>query len=198
MVDEASGALGCSVAVEPLAETVAATALPPPSRRAKLVPVTLATEMGSLKVALTLVPRLTFPPPLAGVTAVTAGGVVSAGIVVNDHVKSEASAFPAVSLIPAEPPTSVAVYVVPACRLALGCSVAVEPLADTEAATALPPPSRRTKLVPVTLAGEMGSLKVALTPVPRLTSVAPFAGLTLDTVGGVVSARLVTKTTSTQ
>ena len=78
MVDEASGALGCSVAVEPLAETVAATALPPPSRRAKLVPVTLATEMGSLKVALTLVPRLTFPPPLAGVRVLAVEHIESA------------------------------------------------------------------------------------------------------------------------
>ncbi len=77
MVDAASDAAGSSVAVEPLAATEAATALPPPSRRTKLVDVTLADEMASLKVALTAVPRLTFPAPLAGVTVETVGGVVS-------------------------------------------------------------------------------------------------------------------------
>ena len=86
MVEEARLALGCSVAVEPDAETEAATAFPPGSRRTKLVPVTLVGAIGSLKVALTPVPRLTFPPPLAGVTADTVGGVVSGAVVVNDQV----------------------------------------------------------------------------------------------------------------
>ena len=52
--------------------------------------------------------------------------------------------------------------------------------------------------MPVTLAAEIGSLKVALTLVPRPTPSAPLAGVTLETVGGVVSTRLVAKTTSTQ
>ena len=64
--------------------------------------------------------------------------------------------------------------------------------------TAFPLASRRTKLVAVTLAVAIGSLKVALTLVPRLTFDAPFAGVTLETVGGVVSTTLVAKTTSTQ
>jgi hypothetical protein len=95
--------------------------------------------------------------------------------------------------MPFEPERSIAVYVVEGWRLALGCSVAVEPLAETEAATALPPPSRRTTLVPVTLAGAIASLKVALTLVPRLTFVVPLAGVTADTVGGVVSGATVVK-----
>ncbi len=61
----------------------------------------------------------------------------------------------------------------------MGCSVAVEPLAETEAATALPFPSRSTKLDPVTLAGAIASLKVALTLVPWPTLPAPLAGVTL-------------------
>jgi hypothetical protein len=191
-VAEASAALGCSVAVEPLAEIAAGTMFPPPSRSAKVVPVTLAAEMGSLNVALTLVPTLTLAAPFGGVTAVTLGGVVSGGTVVNDHVKSAASAFPAMSLIPPEPERSVAVYVVPGCRLELGCSVALDPLLETVAAMAVPLPSRREKVVPFTLAAEIGSPKVALTLVPRLTFVAPLAGVTLATVGGVVStARVV-------
>ena len=115
---------------------------------------------------------------------------MSGTTVVNDHVKSEARAFPALSLIPLAPERSVAVYVVEGCRAALGCSVAVDPLAETVAATALAP-SRSTKLVPVTLAGAIGSLKVALTLVPRLTFTALSAGVTVETVGGVVSSTTV-------
>ncbi len=59
--------------------------------------------------ALTLVPRLTFAAPFAGVTAETVGGVVSGRTVVNDQLKSDASALPEVSLIPPEPERSVAV-----------------------------------------------------------------------------------------
>ena len=66
--------------------TVAGTVFPLASRRTKLVDVTLAVEIGSLKVALTLVPRLTFDAPLAGVTTATVGGVVSGAKVVNDQV----------------------------------------------------------------------------------------------------------------
>jgi len=112
--------------------------------------------------------------------------------VVNDQVKSDARGFPEVSLIPFGPETSVAVYVVDGCRLALGCKVAVDPLAETDAATVFAP-LRRTKLVPVTLAAEMGSLNVALTLVPTLTLAAPFAGVTLATVGGVTSGATVVK-----
>ena len=50
MVDDRSAELGCSVAVEPLAEAEALTAFPFPSRSTKLVPVTLAAEIDSLAV----------------------------------------------------------------------------------------------------------------------------------------------------
>ena len=73
------------------------------------MPVTLVGAIGSLKVALTPVPRLTFPPPLAGVTADTVGGVVSGAVVVNDQLKFDASAFPARSLIAARAGRRVAV-----------------------------------------------------------------------------------------
>src|SRR5207244_1782781 len=109
------------------AETVAGTVFPLPSRRTKLVPVTLEAEIASLKVALTLVPRLTFVAPPAGVTVATVGGVVSAASVVKDQEKSDARALPAVSLIPLPPESRVAVYVVANASEALGCSVAVAP-----------------------------------------------------------------------
>ena len=81
---------------------------------------------------------------------------------------------------------------------ALGCRVAVDPLVVRVPGTVFPPGSRSTKDVAVTLALEIGSLKVALTLVPRLALDAPLAGVTLATVGGVVSLTLVAKTTSTQ
>jgi hypothetical protein len=62
------------------------TAFPFASRRTKLVVVALALEIASLKVALTLVPRLTFVAPFAGVTPATVGGVVSGAAVVNDQL----------------------------------------------------------------------------------------------------------------
>src|SRR4051794_22520989 len=154
--------------------------------------------MASLKVALPLAPRLTFVAPLAGVTAATVGGVVSTASVVKDQEKFDVRGLPAGCLIPLAPPSRVAVYVVEDVSAALGCSVADEPLAETVAGTIFPLPSRRTKLVPVTLDAEMGSLKFALTLVPRLTFVAPLAGVTAATVGAVVSRTLVVKTTSTQ
>jgi len=108
-VEEARGELGCRVAVEPLAETEAATVFPPALRSTKLEPMTLAGAIVSLKIAVTLVPWLTAPAPFAGVTVETVGGVVSGTTVVNDQVKSAARAFPDVSLIPPEPERSVAV-----------------------------------------------------------------------------------------
>ena len=86
VVDGASVALGCSVAVDPLAETDAVTAFPLASRKTKLVAVTLAARDRLVKVALTLVPRLTFDAPFAGVTLATVGGVVSGATVVNDQL----------------------------------------------------------------------------------------------------------------
>jgi hypothetical protein len=109
VVEGARLALGCSVAVEPLTDNEAETAAPPLLRRTKLVPVTLAGAIGSLKVADNVVPTLTFVAPAAGVTAETVGAVVSGAAVVNDQVKSEASAFPARSFTPLEPERRVAV-----------------------------------------------------------------------------------------
>jgi hypothetical protein len=100
-------------------------------------------------------------------------------------------------LIPDAPPESVAVYVVDAASAEVGCKVAVEPLADTDAATGEPPASRRTNVLDVTLAAATGSLNVATTSDPTATPVAPDAGDTFATVGGVVSDAVV-KTTSTQ
>src|SRR6185312_14981924 len=100
----------CKVAVEPLPDAVAATAVPFPSRRTKFPVVTLDGAIGSLNVALMLVPGPTPVAPAAGTVLATVGGVVSGATVVNDQEKSAASALPARSFTP--PPTSVAVYVV--------------------------------------------------------------------------------------
>jgi len=96
--------------------------------------------------------------------------------------------LPAVSVIPTAPPDRVAVYVVEGASDAVGSNGAVEPLADTYAATGAPPGSRNTNVLELTLAAEIGSLNVAVTFAPAATAVAPDAGDTLDTVGGVVSA----------
>src|SRR5262245_32848989 len=55
--------------------------------------------------------------------------------VVNDQLTSAASALPATSLAPDDPPLTVAVYVVFAVRLALGSSVASIPEYVTVAVT---------------------------------------------------------------
>jgi hypothetical protein len=75
----------------------------------KLVALTLLLATGSLKVALTLVPRPTFDAPRPGVTLATVGGVVSGVAVVNDQLSFEVSGFPAWSVIPPGPPCRVAV-----------------------------------------------------------------------------------------
>jgi hypothetical protein len=91
-------------------------------------------------------------------------------------------------MIPEAPPDNVAVYVVDVASGALGCRVAVDPLADTDAATVAPSASRSTNVLDVTLDAAIGSLKVAIRSVVVATSVAPDGGDTLATVGGVVSA----------
>jgi hypothetical protein len=83
------------------------------------------------------------------------------------------------------------VYVVDGLSGAFGCRVAAEPLPDTDAATVAPPASRRTNVLDVTLDAAIGSLKVAIKSVDLPTPVAPETGVTLDTVGGVVSTAAV-------
>ena len=86
-------------------------------------------------------------------------------------------------------------------RAAFGISVAVrvDALYVTVAATRAPPPSRKSNVLAVMVAGSTGSLKVAVSEVVTLTLVAPAAGLIVVTVGGVVSVgNVVANTTSTQ
>ena len=114
-------------------------------------------------------------------------GHAAGAAVVNDHEWSAASAFPASSLTPAEPPLTVAVYVV---------SYASAPLGDEGRGRAAgrdsrrherPAGSRSSKLPGVTLAWAIASLKCAVTVRCARHPVAPAAGATLVTVGGVVS-----------
>ena len=86
-----------------------------------LVVIVLAV-IASLNVAVTFVLVETLVAPLAGLTLLTVGGVVS--IVVKDQVKFVANALPAASFTPLAPPTTVAVYVVLLASALLGVSVA--------------------------------------------------------------------------
>jgi len=64
--------------------------------------VTVLAFSGSEKVAVTLAPVLIFVAPLAGVTLLTVGGVVSDGgaaAVLNDQMFGVAKALPATSVI---------------------------------------------------------------------------------------------------
>src|SRR4051794_26443535 len=90
--------------------------------------------------------------------------------------------------MPPEPPFTVAVYVVPAASGASGRRVTAESLVETGAATKLPLASRSLKLLRLTVAGSIVSLKVAVTEAPGSTPVVPSAGIPFETVGGVVSS----------
>src|SRR5438128_7900925 len=141
-----------------------------------------------------LITRIGPPGPSVG----DGGG---AAAVVNDQVKFAASALPATSFArgSAVPPLTVAVYVFENASPKFGVSVAVgvSPPTDTEAATRAPVGSRSSNVVVLTVAGSIISLNVAVTLVETATPIAPPAGVTELTVGGVVSGALGMKTTST-
>ena len=105
-----SGAVGVSVTVnvEVLYDTVAATSAFDGSFSRTVAVVTDEARSASLKITLTAAAGLTPTAPPAGVTPTTVGGVVSASVV-NDQLASEASALPARSFTPAEPPVTTAV-----------------------------------------------------------------------------------------
>ena len=88
-----------------------------------VVLVMVDASIASLKIAETAVLRVVPVAPLAGVTDVIVGGIISA--VVNFHVKLLAKAFPATSFTPEEPPLIVAVYKVELANAADGVNVAV-------------------------------------------------------------------------
>ena len=79
--------------------------------------------IASLKIAETVVLISAPVAPLAGVTDVIVGGIISA--VVNFHVKLLPKGFPATSFTPEEPPVIVAVYKVELANAADGVRVAV-------------------------------------------------------------------------
>ena len=77
-------------------------------RSTKVDVVSVELRIGSLNVALTPVVVLTAVAPLAGVTAVTVGGVGSDTTVVKDQRKLLAMGLPARSFTPPAPPMTVA------------------------------------------------------------------------------------------
>src|SRR3954466_5802653 len=129
------------------------------------------------------------------------GGGGGGPAVVNDQVKSAASALPAESLIPVGPDFSVAVYAVEKASEEDGSSVTFSVPASqaTLAATAAPPGPRSVNVEVPTVAESSGSLKVAVRFADAATAGAPEAGDTETTVGGVESVPPeVENTTSTQ
>jgi hypothetical protein len=98
---------------------------------------------------------------------------------------------------PVAPPLTVAVYVVPLASGELGVSVAVSVAASyATVAGTLDGPCKVNELV-VIVVGSMGLLNVAVALAPVATAVAPFAGATEVTVGGIGPEEVV-NTTSTQ
>jgi hypothetical protein len=84
----------------------------------------------SLKITVMLPVRLAFVALLLGLREVTLGAVVSAGAAAVVKVQvTGASRLPAASRIAVGPPVNVAVYAVPAVRLAVGFSVATRVVA---------------------------------------------------------------------
>src|SRR5262249_6033699 len=112
-----------------------------------------------------------------------------ADAVVNDHVKSPASAFPAASFTPLAPPLTVAVYKVFAARAAAGVSVARRFAASyaTVDVTAEPPGPVRSTVVVEIVDAIIASLNVAVTVVLGLIPVALLAGVVATAGGGAVS-----------
>src|ERR1019366_6473439 len=105
------------------------------------------------------------------------------------------------SLTPLLPLMTVAVYVVEAASAESGVNVALSApaLYATEAESGGVGPGRRTTGPLFTVDGSRASLNLAVTVAPVATAVPPFTGVTLVTVGGVVSGPTeVANTTSTQ
>jgi len=113
--------------------------------------------------------------------------------VVKDQLKLFASAFPAKSLTPEAPPVMVAVYVADATNDEDGVSVIWLPEVLTVAVTRVPAAFLSWNVVPVTVDALTDSLKFATTVVLVLIPVAPLAGATDETVGGVLSTAAVVK-----
>src|SRR5687767_12238753 len=100
--------------------------------------------------------------PAVGVEIVGVGALFAPVAVVKFQVKSDANAFPAASFTPVEPPLTLAVYTVPASRLALGSSVASRVVAsyDTVAGTDDPPCGTSVNVESVIEAASIGSENV--------------------------------------
>src|SRR5581483_2068228 len=107
--------------------------------------------------------------------------------VVNVQTLSAGSGLPAGSVTPPGPPLTVAVKAAPAASAAAGVRTALREAAShvTVAATAAPVASASVYVVADSDAGATGSLKAARTAVAA--AVAPLAGVTAVTAGGVVS-----------
>ena len=178
---------GVNVTVLPLTFTVPVIGVPPAvAASLTLAVVSVELFIGSVNVADTEEFSGTAIAPPAGDVVDTVGGVVSGiAAVTKFHVKLAASALPAASFTPV---VTVAVYGVLGSRLAEGVKVAVLLLTLTVPATTAPPVvATRVKLPMFTVELVIASEKVADIEEFVATPIAPFAGDTAETAGGVVS-----------
>ena len=109
----------------------------------------------------------------------------------KDQLTLAGRAFPATSFTPAEPPTTVAVYVDPATRSVLGSRVAVRVVGSYETLAAIGvelPCATRTNVAVDTVPAPMASENVAVGETDVATPIAPEVGTVPVTAGGVVSA----------
>src|SRR4029077_13488607 len=99
------------------------------------------------------------------------GGGVGVPRVVKDHLRSPPMAWPASSLTPADPPLTVAIYVVPEASGEIGVSVlvGVSPPACAVEGTRFPKTPRSSNVPEFTVAAFIIALNVAVTTVVGAT-----------------------------
>ena len=167
-------------AVEPVQVTVPATGTTPaPEVSEKVAVVMLAGFIGALKVTLTTLLKRTLVAPLTGVVDTMVGE--TAATVVKVQLWLAASPVPAGFLAPV---VMVAVNAVPLASGEVGwkTATALEQLTVPGTATA-GEPEVTVKVMAVSEAGSIASLKVALMGAPARTLVAPLTGVVDMTVG---------------
>jgi len=188
----AKAEFGVKVAVLPATATLPAITAPPAATSVKLELLSELTDIGSENVTVSALPTATLDAAFAGVNAVTTGAVTSAAApVVNVQVTSPARAFPARSRAAV---VNVTVYCVLGARLTVGAKNVVLPARVIAPAIDAPVPLVTLTEDAFSVAGAIGSEKVADTTEFEGTPVEPAAGVVRTTVGATTSgAGAVTK-----
>ena len=184
---------GVNVAVAPTKTMVPVTAVVPGPVKVKVVPLIVAGSIAVLNVAEIFWLVGTFVAPLTGIVEMIVGALVFAVVpVVKVHTKFAASVLPPALIAPV---VTVAVNLVLGTRFTVGMKIAVllPGAYVTMPVTAVAPGPVRVNVVPLIVAGFMGSLKVAEIFWFSGTPVARFAGFVEVTVGMVPVVNVQTK-----